>query len=39
VDPENDGFTGSRFSGVVDVEHVSGVALFDVRDVALDGLC
>ena len=38
VDPEDDGFACVRFGSVVDIENVSGVALFDVGDVALDGL-
>ncbi len=38
VDPEDDRLIGIGFCGVVDIENVSGVALFDVRDVALDGL-
>lgn len=38
MNPKNDGFAGVGFSGVVNVEHVSGVAVFDVGDIALDRL-
>ena len=38
VDPEDDGFIGVGFCGVVDIEDVAWVPGFGVGDVALDGL-
>jgi hypothetical protein len=38
VDPEHDRFTGAGFGGMVDVEDVPGMPVFDVRDVASNSL-
>jgi hypothetical protein len=38
VDPEHDRFAGAGFGGMVDVEDVPGMPVFDVRYVASDHL-
>jgi hypothetical protein len=38
VDPEHDRFAGAGFGGMVDVEDVPGMPVFDVREVASNSL-
>ena len=38
VDPEHNRFACAGFSGIVDIENVSDMPVFDVRDVALNSL-